>query len=161
MTAALRRESDCCCNLLRCSFRSLNREMWHEKNHRLQERKYQVFTCWKREYLATDPTKFNCRMLDNKRNQRDYPHRGTSHLDSLQARAWSCKRYHIFLHRTHPPEARIWQRRACRNSAFTLRQLGYWHCVARHSVACTRRSSIFLSCKFLTMKTLFQRSFGS
>jgi len=26
MTAALRLESDCCCNLLRCSFRSLNWE---------------------------------------------------------------------------------------------------------------------------------------
>jgi len=99
ITAALRRESDCCCSLLKCSFRSLQRGTWHS--------------------------------------------------DSLQARAWSWRRYHIFLQRTQPPDARILHCIPWRKSPFTLRQFGYWQSAERHCDACTRRSSIFLSCTTL------------
>jgi len=95
-TAALLLESDCCCNLLRCSLRSLQR--------------------------------------------------GTLHSESLQARAWSWSMYHIFLQRTQPPEARVLHCIPWRNSPLTFRQLGYWQLPERHVDACTRRSSIFLSC---------------
>ena len=54
-----------------------------------------------------------------------YLQRGTLHSDSLQARAWSCKRYHILLHRLQPPEARTLHVMPCRNSPFTLLHLGY------------------------------------
>lgn len=97
ITAALRRESDCCCNLLKCSFRSL--------------------------------------------------HRGTLHSDSLQARECIWSRYHIFLHRTQPPEARVLHCIPWRKRPLTLRQFGYWHWGDRHCDAWTKRSSIFLSCK--------------
>lgn len=72
--------------------------------------------------------------------------RGTWHSDSLQARAWSWRRYHIFLQRTQPPDARVLHCIPWRKSPFTLRQFGYWQSAERHCEACTSRSSIFLSC---------------
>lgn len=92
ITAALRRDSIWCCNLRKCSFKSLQR--------------------------------------------------GTRQSASLQARACNCKRYHIFLQRWQPPEARTLHCIPCRNSPFTFRQFGYWQIEEQHWEACTRRSNI-------------------
>jgi hypothetical protein len=81
-------------------------------------------------------------------------HRGTLHSESLQARAWSWSMYHIFLQRTHPPEARVLHCIPWRNSPFTFRQWGYWQLPERHIDACTRRSSIFLSCSTIMKKEI-------
>lgn len=75
-----------------------------------------------------------------------YLQRGTLHSDSLQARAWSCKRYHILLHRLQPPEARTLHVMPCRNSPFTLLHLGYRQAAMPHWDAWTNNSSIFRNC---------------
>ena len=98
---------------------------------------------WNQEEMAMPPTNLQ---------------RGTWHSDSLQARAWSWSKYHIFLQRTQPPDARVLHCIPCRKSPFTFRQFGYWQCAERHWDACTRRSSIFLSCN--NNKQIYIRRFA-
>lgn len=137
ITAALRRESDCCCSLLRCSFKSLKKYIHHYNRLYNTQRMREEGGLLREVNLKTH----------NKEKLLTNLQRGTWHSDSLQARAWSCRRYHIFLQRTQPPDARTLHWIPWRKSPLTFRQLGYVHCAERHCDACTRRSSILLSCK--------------
>jgi hypothetical protein len=143
LTAALLLESYCCCNLLRCSFISLYdfHKWWSGVTQQ----------DWNIKCVSTREMAVAGQMIDKTTT---HLHLGTMHPESLQARAWSWSMYHIFLHRAHPPEARVLHSIPCRNSPFTLRQLelGYLQPVQlpeRHVEACIRRSSIFLSCRIM------------
>jgi hypothetical protein len=62
-----------------------------------------------------------------------YLHLGTSHFDSLQARAWKWSRDHIFIHALQPPDARFGHFPAWLNSPLILLQFLYWQPVVRHA----------------------------
>lgn len=130
ITAALRRESDCCCNLFKCSFKSLH----------------------KSEIYQSDAKQCTAECQEVERQETlTHLQRGTWHSDSLQARACSWRRYHTFLQRGQPPTTRFLHWMPWRKRPLTFRQLGYWQLEKRHWEACTRRSSIFLSCSIGTI----------
>lgn len=154
ITAALLRESDCCCSRLKCSLRSL--EYIKNSTSLISVTTQMIYIYMQHKWTYYTQYRIPSRLHKPKRWKRKwcrhYLQRGTWHWDSLQARACSWRRYHIFLQRTQPPDARVLHCIPCRKSPFTFRQFGYWQSEERHWDACTKRSSIFLSCNIKLTK---------
>ena len=66
---------------------------------------------------------------------------------SLHPRACAVRRNHILLQKAQPPATRFVHDRPCLNRSLIFRHLANWHDRSAHLDACTRTSSIILTCK--------------